>query len=158
MITVQDRSPDAVCEAIEKYRAQILPTSPTFINLLVLSEAHARHDLSSLELVTYGTEVMPENTLKRFHQLFPNVRLLQTYGLTEVGILRAKSRGDDSLWVKVGGEGFETRVVDGILHIRANSAMLGYLNAESPFDEDGWLNTGDAVETHHISERGMSHE
>jgi acyl-CoA synthetase (AMP-forming)/AMP-acid ligase II len=48
--------------------------------------------------------------------------------------------------VKVGGEGFETRVVDGMLEIKARSAMLGYLNAESPFTEDGWLKTGDAVE------------
>src|SRR5438093_4204497 len=26
------------------------------------------------------------------------------------------------------------------------SAMLGYLNAENPFTEDGWFKTGDAVE------------
>ena len=146
LIAVEDRSPDAVCAAIEKHRAQLLPTSPTFINLLLLSEAYKRYDLSSLQLVTYGTEVMPESTLKRFHELFPNIRLLQTYGLTEVGALRTKSRSSDSLWLKVGGEGYETRVVDGMLEVRAKSAMLGYLNAESPFTEDGWLDTGDAVE------------
>lgn len=146
VVTVPDRSPDGVCHAIEKHRAQILPTSPTFLNLLLLSEAYARHDLSSLELVTYGTEVMPESTLKRCRELFPDVRFLQTYGLSELGILRSKSRSSDSLWVKVGGEGFETRVVDGLLEIRAKSAMLGYLNAESPFTEDGWFRTGDMVE------------
>ena len=48
--------------------------------------------------------------------------------------------------MKVGGEGFETRVVDGMLEIRAHSAMLGYLNAPSPFTEDGWFQTGDCVE------------
>jgi acyl-CoA synthetase (AMP-forming)/AMP-acid ligase II len=63
-----------------------------------------------------------------------------------VGILRSKSKGPDSLWVKVGGEGFETRVVEGVLQIKSRSAMLGYLNAPSPFTEDGWFNTGDAVE------------
>ena len=146
VIAVADRSPDAVCAAIEKHRAQLLPTSPTFINLLLLSEAYKRYDLSSLQLVTYGTEVMPESTLKRFHNLFPDVGLLQTYGLTEVGALRTKSRAVDSLWVKVGGEGYETRVADGMLEIKAKSAMLGYLNAESPFTKDGWLKTGDAVE------------
>lgn len=146
VITVEERSPDAVCAAIERHRAQVLPTSPTFLNLLLLSEAHRRHDLSSLELITYGTEVMPESTLRRLNELFPDVRLLQTYGLSEVGILRSKSRSSDSLWVKVGGEGFETRVVDGMLEIRAESAMLGYLNAEDPFTEDGWFRTGDAVE------------
>ncbi len=89
---------------------------------------------------------MPESTLKRFHELFPEIRLLQTYGLSEVGILRSKSKSSDSLWVKVGGEGFETRIVDGMLEIKAASAMLGYLNEESPFTEDGWFKTGDAVE------------
>jgi len=36
--------------------------------------------------------------------------------------------------------------MNGILQIKAKSAMLGYLNAPSPFTEDGWFNTGDAVE------------
>jgi len=76
----------------------------------------------------------------------PAANLLQTYGLSELGILRSKSKDADSLWVKVGGEGFETRVVDGILQIKARSAMLGYLNAPSPLTEDGWFNTGDSVE------------
>ena len=146
LITVQDRSPDAVLGAVEKYQAELLPTSPTFINLILLSEAYKRHDLSSLKTVTYGTEPMPESTLKRFHELFPEIKLQQTYGLSEVGILRSKSLGSDTLWVKIGGEGFETRVVDNILQIRAQSAMLGYLNAPSPFTEDGWFNTGDEVE------------
>jgi long-chain acyl-CoA synthetase len=146
IVTVRDRLPDKVCEALEKYRVQLLPTSPTFINLVLFSEAYKRYDLSSLEMVTYGTEVMPESTLKRFHELFPHVRLLQTYGLSEVGILRSKSKSYDSLWVKVGGEGYETRVVDGMLEIKAQSAMSGYLNAPSPFTEDGWFQTGDAVE------------
>ena len=146
VIALDDRTPDAVCTAIERHRAQLLPTSPTFLNLLLVSRAYERHDLSSLELITYGTEPMTEGTLKRLHELFPDVRLLQTYGLSEVGILRSKSRSSDSLWVKVGGEGFETRIVDGKLEIKAKSAMLGYLNAPSPFTEDGWFQTGDAVE------------
>lgn len=146
IVTVPDRSPETVCAAIERHGVQLLPTSPTFLNLLLVSEAYQDHDLSSLELVTYGTEPMPENTLQRMHELFPHVRLQQTYGLSEVGILRSKSRSSDSLWVKVGGEGFETRIVDGKLEIKARSAMLGYLNAPSPFTEDGWLKTDDVVE------------
>jgi long-chain acyl-CoA synthetase len=146
VITVPDRNPDTICGAIERHRVQLLPTSPTFINLLLASEAYKRFDLRSLETVTYGTEVMPESTLQRFHALFPKIKLQQTYGLSEVGILRSKSRSSDSLWVKVGGDGFETRVVDGLLEIKAKSAMLGYLNAPSPFTDDGWFKTGDAVE------------
>lgn len=146
LVTVQERSPEVVCAAIENYQVQILPTSPTFINLIMLSEAYKGYDLNSLELVTYGTEVMPETTLKKFHSLFPTIHLLQTYGLSEVGILRSKSKSSDSLWVKVGGEEFQTRVSNGMLEIKAQSAMLGYLNAPSPYTEDGWFMTQDAVE------------
>jgi acyl-CoA synthetase (AMP-forming)/AMP-acid ligase II len=80
------------------------------------------------------------------HEELPDVKLQQTYGLSEVGILRSQSRGNDSLWVRVGGEGYETKIVDGRLWIRAESAMLGYLNAPSPFSPDGYLDTGDLVE------------
>src|SRR5437588_868739 len=146
IVTVQDRDPDTVLRTIERHKVDLLPTSPTFINLILLSEAHRRYDLSSLKIVTYGTEPMPESTLHRFHQVLPHIELQQTYGLSEVGILRSKSRSSDSLWVKLGGEGFQTRVVDDILQIKAESAMLGYPNAPSPFTNDGWFNTGDKVE------------
>lgn len=146
LVTVNDRTPRAVLAAISRHRVQILPTSPTFLNLVLLSRAWDGLDLSSLELITYGTEPMPESTLQAMARTFPSVTLQQTYGLSELGILRSKSRANDSLWVKVGGEGFETRVVDGLLEIKARSAMLGYLNAPSPFTEDGWFKTGDAVE------------
>lgn len=146
MVTVPDRRPDTVLAAVAKHRVELLPTSPTFLNLILLSQAWQRHDLSSLQTVTYGTEPMPESTLRRFHELFPRLTLQQTYGLSEVGILRSKSRSSDSLWMKIGGEGFETRIIEGLLQIRAQSAMLGYLNAPSPFTADGWFITGDAVE------------
>jgi acyl-CoA synthetase (AMP-forming)/AMP-acid ligase II len=48
--------------------------------------------------------------------------------------------------MKIGGEGFKTRVVDGMLEIKAQSAMMGYFNHPSPFTEDGWFRTGDLVE------------
>ncbi len=146
IVTVKDRLPDAVLGAVERFKVEILPVSPSFLNMILLSEAYQRHDLSSLELITYGTEVMPENTLAALHNALPDVKLQQTYGLSEVGILRSKSRDSSTTWVKIGGEGFETRVVDGKLQIKAESAMLGYLNAESPFTNDGWFITGDEVE------------
>jgi acyl-coenzyme A synthetase/AMP-(fatty) acid ligase len=146
VVSVRHRDPEVVCQAIEKHRVELLPTSPTFLNLLIISEAYRDYDLSSLNLITYGTEVMAENTLKRICEIFPNAKLLQTYGLSELGILRSKSKESSSLWLKVGGEGFETKIVDNVLWIRAHSAMLGYLNAPSPFDQEGWMNTQDMVE------------
>jgi acyl-coenzyme A synthetase/AMP-(fatty) acid ligase len=146
VVVPKERSPAVVCEAIALRRVDLLPTSPTFLNLLLLSHEYLRYDVSSLRLITYGTEPMPQSTLARVHAAFPGVTLQQTYGMTELGILRSKSRDSDSLWVRVGGEGYETKVVDGRLWVRAKSAMLGYLNAASPFDAEGYLDTGDQVE------------
>lgn len=88
---------------------------------------------------------MDENTLNLVRKAFPHARFQQTYGLSEIGILRSKSKADDSLYVQLGGEGYETKVVNGILWIRSKSSMLGYLNEQMPYDEEGWFNTGDAV-------------
>jgi len=146
VVAVRDRHPANVCAAIEKYGVELLPTSPAFLNLLLMSREYDHHDMRSLKLITYGTEPMPQSTLARVAATFPGVSLQQTYGLTEVGILRSQSRERDSLWVRIGGEGYETKVVEGILWIRAHSSMLGYLNAPSPFDAEGWLCTNDLVE------------
>ncbi len=146
VLATKDRSPDAICAFIEKHGIELLPSSPTFFNLMLMSESYLHYDLSSLQIMTYGTEPMPEYTLKKLKSIFPNIKLQQTYGLIELGVLRTKSMSDDSLWVKVGGDGYQTRIVDGILQIKADSAMLGYLNASSPFTEDGWFITGDSVE------------
>ncbi len=131
---------------LKRHRIELLPVTPTFLNLLAVSGVWRSHDLSSVRLVTYGTEPMPEATLVQARAVFPQAAFQQTYGLSELGVLRTKSRDDGSLWVKVGGEGFETKVVEGILKIRARSAMVGYLNAPQPFDPEGWFDTGDRVD------------
>jgi long-chain acyl-CoA synthetase len=145
LVTTPARDPDAVCAAIAAHRVHTLPASPTFLNLMLMSEAHLRHDLSSLQVVAYGTESMPEPLLARLAAALPRAKLVQTYGLSELGVLRTKSR-EGSLFVKFSGEGFQTQVRDGVLWVKARTAMLGYLNAPDLFDADGWLNTEDAVE------------
>lgn len=146
VVILENRTPDYVCETIEKHQVELLPTSPTFLNMLVLSRAYERFSLKSLKLISYGAEPMPESLLKRINNLFPDIKLQQTYGLIELGVLRSQSEENGSLWVKIGGEGYQTRVVDNLLQIKSDSAMLGYLNAPSPFTEDGWFMTGDSVE------------
>ena len=146
VVTLNDRSPTSICQNIQKYKVQILPATPSFLNLLLISEEYKNYDLSSLELVTYGTEVMSEVILKRFYEIFPNLILKQTYGLSEIGILSTKSEKSDSLWIKISENDCKIRVINGMLEIKSTSTMIGYLNADSPFTEDGWFKTGDAVE------------
>jgi long-chain acyl-CoA synthetase len=146
LITVENRNPTAVGQAVEKYRAEALTTTPTFLNLLILSGIYERFNMSSLRFINYGTEVMPAGTLKKLREIFPNVRLSQAYGLSEVGVLPVRSKSSDSLFIKIEDVGFKTRIVNGLLEVKAESSMLGYLNAPSPFTDDGWFKTGDAVE------------
>ena len=146
VVTVRERTPDDVFGAIAEHRVEVLPTTPTFLTMTLISGAHKRHDLSTLRVITYGTEPMPQQTLERLSADLPTVTLKQTYGLSELGILATKSRSNDSLWVKLGGADFEYKVVDGVLWVRSQMAMLGYLNAQAPFDDEGYFNTQDAVE------------
>ena len=146
IVTTRERGPDDVCAAIAAHRVELLPTTPTFLRMLLIADAVRRHDLSSLEIVTYGTEPMPASTLAAVCEALPWVRFKQTYGLSELGILPTRSRDSGSLWLELGNSGFEHKIVDGILWLRSETAMLGYLNAPSPFDAAGWFNTQDVVQ------------
>ncbi|HYY27429.1 MAG TPA: long-chain fatty acid--CoA ligase [Chthoniobacterales bacterium] len=145
-VSAKSRDPASVCRTIECHHIELLPTTPTFLNMLLISGAYLHHDCSSLRMITYGTESMPSSTLRHLRNALPGVELKQTYGLSELGILQSKSRASDSLWLKIGGAGYETKVVDNILWVRSESSMLGYLNRPSPFDGEGWFCTGDSVE------------
>jgi acyl-CoA synthetase (AMP-forming)/AMP-acid ligase II len=147
LVIPYSKIPDRICSLIELYKVELLPTSPTFLKLLLLSEAYKEFNLSSLKIISYGTESMPETILKRLNDVFPNVKFQQTYGSSEIGVLRSKSKSNDSLWVKLGGEDYKIKVVDGVLHVKTKSSIIGYLNIDKPvLTDDGWFNTGDRVE------------
>jgi acyl-CoA synthetase (AMP-forming)/AMP-acid ligase II len=146
LVVSPSRQADNICRLIQDARVTLLPTTPSFLTMLFLSRAYETYDVDSLEVITYGTEVMPPSTLRALAEIFPCVHLKQTYGLTELGIMATRSKSNESEWIKLGGEGVEWRVVSGLLWIRTKTPMLGYLNAPCPFDEEGWYNTGDQVE------------
>lgn len=139
-------APADVAASLRAEKVELLPASPTFLRLLLLSGELDHGAFPALKLVTYGTERMDQPTLDALCRLLPDTDFRQTYGMSELGILRVSSKARDSLWMRVGGEGVSTKVQGGVLHIRAEHRMLGYLNAPCPFDPEGWLNTGDLVE------------
>ena len=114
--------------------------------MLLLSDMINKDFPPSLKIITYGTERMDQVTLDQLCEALPDIDFRQTYGMSELGILRVKSAGRDSLFMKVGGENTETKILNGTLHIKTKNRMLGYLNDESPFDEEGWYDTKDLVE------------
>jgi acyl-CoA synthetase (AMP-forming)/AMP-acid ligase II len=146
LVVPKTRSPHDVARAIQDHRIETLPVSPTFLNLFLLSGAFESFDLSSLRRITYGSEPMPESLLAQLANKLPGVELLQTYGTTELGILKSKSESNQSLWMRLGGDGYETKVVEGRLWVKSQTSMVGYLNAPRALDSDGFMDTGDAVE------------
>jgi long-chain acyl-CoA synthetase len=146
VVAPEARNVTSVLESCKKYEVEVLPTTPTFLRMMLMSGAVPNDVPPSLKIITYGTERMDQPTLDELCRLLPEVDFRQTFGMSELGIVRVKSKKRDSLFMKVGGEGVETRVVDNILQIRSKTRMLGYLNAPSPFDEEGWYDTKDMVE------------
>lgn len=140
------RTPEAVSEAIARYKPAVLPASPTFLNLLLLSGCRERYDLSSLRMITYGTEPMPESLLVRLRDAFPSVKFIQTFGTSETGIAKTVSKSSDSLAMRFDDASLEWKVVDGELWLRSATRALGYIGQKSDrFTDDGWFRTGDSV-------------
>jgi acyl-coenzyme A synthetase/AMP-(fatty) acid ligase len=125
---------------------ELLPSTPTFLRMLLLKKSIKKIMPKCLKIITYGTEMMDEHTLKNLNKYFPKINFRQTYGMSELGIMRVKSRSNKSLFMKVGGEGIKLKTKNNILYIKSKNRMLAYLNHPTPFDKDGWYNTRDVVE------------
>ena len=146
VVAPKSRSVEDILTTCTEHKIEVLPTTPTFLRMMLMSGLIPESVPKSLRIITYGTERMDQPTLDALCELLPNIDIRQTFGMSELGIVRVKSEARNSLFMKVGGEGVETRVVDNVLEIRSQTRMLGYLNADSPFDDEGWYNTKDIVE------------
>jgi len=145
LVVPPSRAPADVAAAIARHRVAVLPASPTFLNLLLAAGVSA--DLSSLRVITYGTEPMPESLLARLRAAFPRVRFIQTFGTSETGIIRTSSPDPDSTFVRFDDPDLEWKVVDEELWLRSRTQIVGYLDAgHERFTADGWFRTGDKVE------------
>ena len=146
MVINNERSPNSILKCIEDFKVNILPTTPTFLNLLVISEELQNYDLSSLKLITYGTERMPQTLLEKINNAFKNVKLLQTFGTSETGILKTKSKSSNSLYFKILNDDIEYKIIDDELIIKTKNNIGSYKNHKSlSFTNDGWFKTGDLV-------------
>lgn len=148
MIIPESRNADDVCKLLQDYKIMVLPSSPTFLNLILMSKANEKYDLSSLRMITYGTEAMPESLLNRLKEAFPRVKFLQTFGTSETGIANTSSKSSSSTFMKIDDPELEYKIVDNELWLKSKTQVMGYLNSSmDSFTEDGWFKTGDLVET-----------
>jgi acyl-CoA synthetase (AMP-forming)/AMP-acid ligase II len=146
VVSPGNRSIATVLAACHEHDVELLPTTPTFLRMMLMSGIVPDAVPETLKIVTYGTERMDQTTLEILCEELPWVDFRQTYGMSELGILRVKSKAKNSLFMRIGGEGVKTRISSGVLEIWSPSRMLGYLNADSPFDDEGWYRTGDLVD------------
>lgn len=147
IVIPESRAPEQIIGTIKKHHVAVLPATPTFLNLLLIAAGQRLDDLSSLRLITYGTEPMPEALLTRLRQALPAVRLIQTFGTSETGILKTESPNADSNFLRINDPGVEWKIVNDELWLRTRTQIQGYLNASNEkFTSDGWFMTGDKVE------------
>ena len=148
VVIPQNRNPDDVCKLIQDYRIKILPSSPTFLNLILMNNSHTKYDLKSLRMITYGTETMPQTLLDKLKDSFPRVKFLQTFGTSETGIANTSSKSSNSTFMKIDDPELEYKIVKDELWLKSKTQIMGYLNSSmDSFTEDGWFKTGDLVET-----------
>lgn len=148
MVLPENRTPDYIAALVEKYEVNVLPSSPTFLNLLLISGANAEHNFNSLRMITYGAETMPTPLLLRLKEAFPRVRFLQTFGTSETGISSTVSLSSTSTYMRFDDPNTEYKIVAGELWLRSKTQIMGYINNGDmkKFTDDGWFRTGDMVE------------
>jgi len=147
MIIPETRNADDICELVQDYKIKVLPSTPTFLNLILMNKSYDKYDLKSLRMITYGTESMPESLLLRLKDIFPKAKLLQTFGTSETGIASTRSKSSNLTYMKLDDSNLEYKIVDNELWLKSKTQVMGYLNSPmNSFTDDGWFKTGDLVE------------
>ncbi|PAF48854.1 hypothetical protein BKH41_04290 [Helicobacter sp. 12S02232-10] len=146
------RTPQSVGEIIQKYRVEILPSSPTFLRLLLLAQITDTFDLTSLKLIIYGSEMMPPQLLKDLKNTLQWVKFKQSFGTSETNAIKTKNAKTASGFIRLDPAHTQYKIINNELWLKSKTQTLGYLETYEDTFEEGWFKTGDLVET--ISEDG----
>jgi long-chain acyl-CoA synthetase len=160
MILLPRPRPDAVLEALHRFRPTLFPGVPTLYAGIIDHPRVGEYDLRTGTQCLSGAASLPARVVERFEALTGG-RLVEGYGLTETSPLTHGNpihgqRRVGSIGVPVPGT--DARIVDlataeplppgsdGELEVRGPQVMLGYWNRPADTAEmfhDGWLRTGD---------------
>ncbi len=146
LVLPRERSPEEVGRCVEHFNVETLHVSPTLLNLSLISGVFRRSNIKSLKRIYYGSEPISYEVLKRIKKNLPDVELKQLYGMSEIGVLPCDSKQGDSRWMRMDDQNYSVKVVDGILHVRGKTTMVGYLSDLSSLPENTYFNTEDLAE------------
>lgn len=87
--------PESLLSSIERHRATSIMGVPTMLNLAMKHPRLGQHDYSSLQFVFFGAAPIQPDTVRKMLEVWPRVRMLNGYGLTEGGLGAACMLGPD---------------------------------------------------------------
>lgn len=154
-------SAEALLEAVDRHSVTHAIWFPTMIKPILKAHAESAATAASLNAVIVGGEHCTPTALRELRAAFPRAQFVNTYGLTEAGLVTHLPHDEFELKpesvgrVSRGGQAIDIRDVDGWslaagevgeIWTTCNFLPDGYWNAPELNDEthrDGWLNTGD---------------
>lgn len=146
-VRLHDRfDPGAWLHDVATWRPTTSLLVPAVMKAIVEHPGWATADLSSLRFLNSGSQVVPEDLIRAFHDR--GVPVAQVYGATETGPVTLVLRPGEAMAhagsVGRPAQGVEVRLVDGELWVRAPNLARGYHRApDDPAFADGWFRTGD---------------
>ena len=144
--------PGRYLEDAEKYQVTSMGGAPPIYVALLQHPDIDKRDLSSVRSIGSGAAPLPVEVLEALKVRFPQAKVGEGYGLTEVTMGATSNPSWRSGTRKVGTVGVpvfdtEIKLVDGEVCIRGPQVMRGYHNRPEAtaevLSDDGWLRTGD---------------
>jgi len=118
-------------EMVEKERANRAMMVPTMLKMLMDHPDFHKHDLSSLEVITYGAAPMPLPVIRQAIREFPGMSFINAFGQTETAATITMLPPEDHVL-----EGDEDEVERKLKHLSSIGKPLEDVEV-SIFDEDG---------------------
>lgn len=144
LITDSDKlTPLHVKELLEKHQIDYFFTTPSFLNLMLITNVFSQTSLKALKAIAYGSEPISANTLLEIRNKLNHIEFNHKYGMSEIGILVSSTNQVDPSMFMLDEKINQKRIVDGVLEINTPTKCIGYLNYQNA--EGPWFRTGDVV-------------